>query len=82
MTTEEAKELINNNRQANIVAMNELIPVARAAVDALKDAGKLATANSLEAKLFTVDALDQELREKVLQYPLAFLQAVAASLGR
>jgi hypothetical protein len=80
MSPEQAKAALMTNRSAYNLAMRDLIPVARAAVDALKDAGRPATASTLESKLFSVEALETDMEEMIKNDPLAFLVAMKESL--
>lgn len=71
---------MEQNRSAYSDALREMLPAARAAVDALKDAGRSATACTLESKLFTLDALDQEMERQIRDGPDAFMAAVELTL--
>lgn len=75
----EAAEFIAKNRSRYDQSLRDLIPAARAAVDALKDAGRPATACTLEAKLIQAELLDEELQDKMREAPEAFLAAVMAT---
>jgi hypothetical protein len=76
LEAEEALKFIQKNRSDRAGLLNDLLPLARAAVDALKDAGRAATASTLAAKIFEIDVLDEELHGKVSANPDAFLRGL------
>lgn len=81
MTTDEIMDKMRSFVYREHLLYEKLLPVARAAVNAMKDAGMTNSADPLAAVLFEAEAMTQERHDFLAKSPHEILEALFKASG-
>lgn len=82
MTLQEASDKLTELKMREQRAFEAMVPVAKAAINVLKDHKMNATAAELDACIYAIEGIRAELTELITSDPKAFMEVMLRSFER